>query len=198
MSLATFWNLWLIGENSSLIDREKALEKLGSSGKVKHLSMKRLVCQQIANQNNSDRLIFAIIGENMFCGNSLNYICWDGDDADIWNYVLLGLLNSTLLDWRFKITSTNNHVNNYEIDELPLPIGDTNGPRLSDSLIEISTIARKLEVCDRRDIKNLKNKLDKLVFKLYKLTNKEIKFVLQEMGATTEEINHALEVKANG
>ncbi len=193
-----FCRLEKIGENDSLIDSKKALEKLGDSEKVKHLSMKRLVCQQIANQNNSDRLIFAMIDENMFCGNSLNYVFWNGEDAETWNYVLLGLLNSTLLDWRFKITSTNNHVNNYEIDELPLPIGDTNGTRLGDRLIEISTIARKLEVCDSRDTKNLKNKMDMLVFKLYKLTNNEIKFVLKEMGATTEEIKHVLEVKANG
>jgi len=29
-------------------------------------------------------------------------------------------LNSELLNWRFKITSSNNHINNYELDELPV------------------------------------------------------------------------------
>ena len=89
-------------EKPSLIDHQKALQMLGESEKVEHLSMKRIVCQQIANQNNKDRLIFAPINENMFCGNSLNYICWIGDDADVWNSVLLGLLNSTLFDWRLR------------------------------------------------------------------------------------------------
>lgn len=30
------------------------------------------------------------------------------------------ILNSDLLNWRFKITSSNNHINNYELDELPI------------------------------------------------------------------------------
>jgi uncharacterized membrane protein YheB (UPF0754 family) len=35
-------------------------------------------------------------------------------------YYVLGLLNSQLFEWRFRLTSTNNHVNSYEVDSLPL------------------------------------------------------------------------------
>jgi len=31
------------------------------------------------------------------------------------------LLNSTLLDWRFNLTSTNNNINGYELEALPIP-----------------------------------------------------------------------------
>lgn len=181
-------------EKPSLIDKQKALSKLGTSQKVKHLSQSRLVCQQIANQNNSDRLIFAMIEKNTFCGNSLNYICWEGEDEGSWNEVLLGILNSTLLDWRFKITSTNNHVNNYEIDELPIPIKDINNPQLSDKFLAIGGIARELAACSLVQIEPLTNKLDKLVFTLYGLTKKEIKFVLEQMNKPPHRINDILEV----
>jgi len=36
-------------------------------------------------------------------------------------YFGLALLNSWLLNWRFKLTSSNNNVNAYEIDALPVP-----------------------------------------------------------------------------
>jgi hypothetical protein len=32
----------------------------------------------------------------------------------------LVLLNSSLWEWRFRLTSTNNHVNAYEIDSMPI------------------------------------------------------------------------------
>ncbi|MDA8802234.1 N-6 DNA methylase [Candidatus Poseidoniales archaeon] len=184
-------------EKPSLINQQKAIQMLGGSEKVKHLSMKRIVCQQIANQNNADRLIFAPIDENMFCGNSLNYICWVGDDAEIWNSVLLGLLNSTLLDWRFKITSTNNHVNNYEIDDLPLPLNESDDPKLSSELHEIAKITDQLKVCHTAGLARLRDSLDKMVFSLYDLTKEDIKFVLEQMGATRESTQFILGVKTN-
>jgi adenine-specific DNA-methyltransferase len=180
-------------EKPSLIDQMKALEMLGNSEKLQHLSMKRIVCQQIANQNNADRLVFAPIDENMFCGNSLNYVCWTGDDAGVWNSVLLGLLNSTLLDWRFKITSTNNHVNNYEIDDLPLPIDWSSQPKLTSELRHVAQIADELKRCNKEDIALLRNKLDKLIFHLYGLSEKDIEFVLQEMKSTEESKQFILE-----
>ena len=181
----------------SLIDKQKAFDKLGTSPKVKHLSQRRLVCQQISNQNNRDRLIFAMIEKNMFCGNSLNYICWEGEDEEAWNEVLLGILNSTLLDWRFRITSTNNHVNNYEIDDLPIPIEEVNHPQLTEQLLVIGKIARQLAVCTVDEIEPLTNKLDKLVFSLYGLTKKEKKVVLEQMNKPPHRINDILEVNIN-
>ena len=36
-------------------------------------------------------------------------------------FAILALLNSSLWEWRFRLTSTNNHVNAYEIDSMPFP-----------------------------------------------------------------------------
>ena len=65
------------------------------------------------------RLKFALVGEEILLGNSLNYIISDISEDFIFG--LYSIFNSILLDWRFCITSSNNHVNNYELDNLPLP-----------------------------------------------------------------------------
>ncbi|MCD9185166.1 MAG: N-6 DNA methylase [Pyrinomonadaceae bacterium] len=77
----------------------------------------RLICQQISNIEITKRLNFVLCKENDVLSNSCNYIS-AVDQRDLRNLQIL--LNSYLLNWRFKITSTNNHVNNYELAELPL------------------------------------------------------------------------------
>lgn len=77
----------------------------------------RLICQQISNAGQRVRLKFAWCGRNDILGNSCNYI---SGERKILSKLFL-LLNSAILNWRFKITSCNNHINNYELDELPVP-----------------------------------------------------------------------------
>lgn len=43
-------------------------------------------------------------------------------EDNIRSFALLALLNSHLLEWRFNLTSTNNHVSTSEIDALPIPV----------------------------------------------------------------------------
>jgi hypothetical protein len=62
------------------------------------------------------RIIACIIKPNNFCSDPINYIVRPQDDL----YYVLGLLNSQLFERRFRLTSTNNHVNSYEVDSLPL------------------------------------------------------------------------------
>lgn len=77
---------------------------------------KRLVCQQISNGGQKKRIRFVFCKEDDILGNSCNYI--SSDEETLAKMFLL--LNSSLLNWRFKITSSNNHINNYELDELPI------------------------------------------------------------------------------
>lgn len=100
---------------------------------------KRLVCQQISNQTQRVRLKFIVSNENDILGNSCNYITVPVDDIEI----VSALLNSALLNWRFKITSTNNHINNYELDELPL----INIEDLSTSIVNCQPVDRDKEIC---------------------------------------------------
>src|SRR5699024_5490011 len=90
--------------------------------KYKFVQKSRIVCQQISNINKEQRLSFGLVPENFILANSCNFITVEENDNNITLYYLLGLLNSKLLNWYFKLFSSNNHINNYELDMLPIPI----------------------------------------------------------------------------
>ena len=76
----------------------------------------RIGYQRGAAIDNWRRIIACIIEPNSFCSDTINYIVKSESNL----YFVLGLLNSQLFEWRFRLTSTNNHVNSYEVDSLPL------------------------------------------------------------------------------
>lgn len=113
---------------------------------------KRLICQQISNACCQKRLRFVYCDESDILGNSCNYI---SAKPEILSKLYL-LLNSSILNWRFKITSSNNHINNYELDELPLPNLDSVDGSLSF---------------------NTQPDLDSYIGSLYGLSKSEIEFI---------------------
>ena len=98
---------------------EKFLEE---TAKSKYISNSRLVCQQIANMAKKRRISFALVPPNVVLGNSCNFLSIDENKDGVDEFYLLGVLNSPLIDWFFKLSSSNNHINNYEIDTFPIPI----------------------------------------------------------------------------
>lgn len=114
---------------------------------------KRLVCQQISNQTQNVRLKFVECQENDVLGNSCNYITVDEKFLP----QMKSLLNCALLNWRFKITSSNNHINNYELDELPMI--DLN--LLTEKILKLDELKRNKKICS-----------------LYGLKDEEINFII--------------------
>ena len=116
---------------------------------------KRLVCQQISNQTQNVRLKFVECEKNDILGNSCNYIT-------VYEKLLpqmKAVLNSALLNWRFKVTSTNNHINNYELDELPMiDLG-----LITSEILSLDEVKRNERICS-----------------LYGLKEKEIKFIISQ------------------
>ncbi|GAA7043135.1 class I SAM-dependent DNA methyltransferase [Helicobacter pylori] len=91
---------------------------------------------------------------------------------------LVGLLNSRLLDWLFRKTSTNNHVNLYELETLPIPqITKSNQPTAH----KITDCAKQILEAKEKDPKantqELEKEIDALVYQLYNLTDEEIKII---------------------
>ena len=115
---------------------------------------KRVICQQISNIDIQKRLNFVFCEERDILANSCNYFSMD-DKMFLRNLVVL--MNSYLLNWRFKITSGNNHINNYELDELPL-----------------------LDVGNLRDLPDDELKRNIIISKLYGLNKKEIAYILTD------------------
>lgn len=97
-------------------------EFVESTAKKKFVHRTRLVCQQIANMAKKRRVSFALAPENVVLGNSCNFLSVDQNNDGVDEFYLLGVLNSPLIDWFFKLSSSNNHINNYEIDAFPIPV----------------------------------------------------------------------------
>ena len=134
---------------------EETFVQLKSSDFIKNdFRRKRLVCQQIANAGLKRRLKFVFCDETDILGNSCNYL--SGDRSILLKLNLI--LNSGLLNWRFKITSTNNHINNYELDELPIV---------------------DLQLIDENFCYQSQMELDEYVGEIYGLEKDELQFILQ-------------------
>ncbi|GAA6798041.1 class I SAM-dependent DNA methyltransferase [Helicobacter pylori] len=91
---------------------------------------------------------------------------------------LVGLLNSRLLDWLFRKTSTNNHVNLYELETLPIPkITKSNQPTAHKITDCAKAILEAKEKDPKANTQELEKEIDALVYQLYNLTDEEIKII---------------------
>ena len=98
---------------------DKFLKELSASDKLHHVRMKRIVGRQCSYMLKKRRLSFAMVNQNVIVGNSCNYLV---SESAAWPLeYLLGFLNSSIAEWRFRLTNSNNHVGNYEIDQIPVP-----------------------------------------------------------------------------
>ncbi len=77
----------------------------------------RIVLARVVNMDTERRLKAALVGPGVFLGDMTNFLAELNLPA---NY-LLGLLNSRILNWRFKLTSTNNYISAAEVHALPIP-----------------------------------------------------------------------------
>ncbi|MFP6340237.1 Eco57I restriction-modification methylase domain-containing protein [Helicobacter pylori] len=91
---------------------------------------------------------------------------------------LVGLLNSRLLDWLFRKTSTNNHVNLYELETLPIPqITKSNKPTADKIIVLVDKILKSKAKDPKANTQRLEKEIDALVYQLYHLTDEEIKII---------------------
>ena len=116
---------------------------------------KRLICQQVSNAGLKKRLKFVFCDETDILGNSCNYLSGDENILSKLNLIL----NSSLMNWRFKITSTNNHINNYELGELPIA---------------------DLHLIDENYNYQSQRELDEYIGNIYGLGKEELQFILQK------------------
>lgn len=80
-----------------------------------------LVCQEITGTVDPRRLIFTLVekpSENFLFGDTVQKIILRKQAL---SKVVLAVLNSQLMDWCFRKTSTNNHIGGYELEALPFP-----------------------------------------------------------------------------
>jgi len=154
----------------SYVDLQDLLGSGVLGSKTKYINSNRLVGQQIANMGLKKRLRFAFCAKGVV-GNSCNFIT-SGNQDKFNLHFLLGLFNSLLLNWRFKLTSTNNHVNNYEIDDLPIVA--VNSKNLS-LVRKIADLVK--EQCDNF-CEDRQKSVDALVFLMYGLNLEDVQYLV--------------------
>lgn len=145
----------VVDKNGEFVEIESFLNKKSDDFKVHDFNKERLICQQISNIDTERRLKFVFCEKTDILGNSCNYIVSTRKQSDLKK--LFYILNSGLLNWRFKITSSNNHINNYELDELPI--------------VDIDSF-------ELNDFSNDENDTNETVCKLYGLTKTEANYIL--------------------
>lgn len=122
-----------------------------------------LVCREVLQVGEARRLQFALLEQPLVIGNSVRYLRPNGIDP----FLLLALLNSSLLEWYFRAFSHTYHVKGYEILRLPaLPPGSGAESRLSSG-------ARYLLSVNGRD-GSVDRALDRLVYSVFSLEDEEI------------------------
>lgn len=98
---------------------------------------------------------------------------------------VLALLNSKLLDWLFRKTSTNNHCNMYKLVDLPIPSATPAQQKPIIALVDKILAAKKDD--PQADTRKEEQKIDLLAYHLYGLSFDEAKII--DEGLTKEEFN---------
>jgi type I restriction-modification system DNA methylase subunit len=98
----------------------KFLEGASPDSKAFHHRHPRVVIQEASPQNNFRRIIAALLPHGEFCNHTINYCPQPAARMPL--EFIVGLLNSTLADWYFRLGSTNAHVSHYQIYNLPCPV----------------------------------------------------------------------------
>ena len=148
-----------------------------ATAKRGHIFRERIVCQQVSNIHLEKRLKFAKIPSGIVLGNSCNFLALNKSlfNNGISLSYLLGILNSSLLNWRFKITNSNNHISNYELAELPI---------IAPTLQEKQQVENLVQLIEEGKHANMLHMLDAVVFKLYNLSEEEEDYVMSKYPKT--------------
>ncbi len=90
-----------------------------NSAKAQHHEQPRVGWQESSPQNNFRRIIAAPVPKDEFCNHLINYI--PAQDSQLQLDLVIALLNSRILEWYFRLASTNAHVSHYQVHNLPVP-----------------------------------------------------------------------------
>jgi hypothetical protein len=153
------------------------------------INKRRIATQRITGVDEKLRIVATLIDPPVYFADSTNSITRKESSLYELEY-LLGLLNSKLFQWRFKLTSTNNNVGTNELNSMPVRQIDF-VDRLDKAQHDrvISLVSRMLALYKqhprtpqeqemvKREIQSVAGQMNSLVYELYGLTEEDIKIV---------------------
>jgi hypothetical protein len=100
--------------------------------------VRRIAVQRITGVDERQRLVAALVETPCWFADSTNSIA-AVSGADMSLEYLVALLNSDLMQWRFRLTSTNNNVGTNELEGLPIFVCDVDDVESRKAIEEIKT-----------------------------------------------------------
>jgi hypothetical protein len=149
--------------------------------KLDSLKRERVGLQRGAAVDNWRRLIACIIPAGVYCFDTVLLMVPEKLDKRI----LIALVNSDLWEWRFRATSTTNHVNEYELAELVVPpclLDIQSQPyrktcEFIDRLFKSPAGQVRRSECQQVSEESVDFKIDSLIFQSYGLSESDIEVV---------------------
>lgn len=170
------------GENRYL--NEKLFRNMKQRAeKLNFLNQERIGLQRGAAVDNWRRLIACLIPTNYYSFDTILLL----SPKSIDKLILLGLLNSDLWEWRFRCTSTTNHINEYELIDLVVPpcLLDQNSEeyRTLWDLVKKVLSGALVRRSEHQEIAtgSVDFEIDELIFRLYGLNESEIVLVKKSL-----------------
>jgi Alw26I/Eco31I/Esp3I family type II restriction m6 adenine DNA methyltransferase len=178
-----------LNSRSSRPDEFVAFERLRNSMKtssrIRHVGAPRIACQQVSNRTQRWRLKFANIPSDAVLANSCNYVFFEDANDDLVSF-LLGILNSEVINWRFELSNTNNHVSIRELKQLPLPYRKSISKSLFRDLVSEVNSTQEQEDGSFAV-------LDALVFSIYGFSKKETRNILKMRKTPRDEMQQIVD-----
>ena len=138
-----------------------------------YYSKRRIVMQEVSNQNQEFRTKAIISPPNYICGHSTNSLTPLLENTDLEYY--LGIINSKAFNYYYDYFSYTNHITVSGISQIPIP------KLLGEEAFNIESIVLKIinmkEMKIKDGIEELERKIDQIVYHLYGLTDSEIKII---------------------
>ena len=135
----------------------------------------KIIVQEIRNISLKDRIVACYDEEQLYCLQSTNVIN-RRPEADVNLKYLLALINSSTLNWFFRVCfPSNNHIASNQLSQLPIP--KANNQMQVEIVKYVDQIINTKKKEHESDISEFEHEIDKLVYELYELTGDEIAII---------------------
>jgi hypothetical protein len=158
-------------------------------------SSRRIATQRITGVDERLRIVATIIEPKSYFADSTNSISLSENSKYSLEYIL-AIMNSSLMQWRFKVTSTNNNVGTNELSSLPFRAIDFLNIEERNIFQTIHNLVKQLEDSYRtligmdlnstheyltRKVEMLHENIDEHVFELYGITKHEKEIIVRKV-----------------
>jgi hypothetical protein len=142
----------------------------------------KILVQRIRNPRLKKRIIAAYDEQGFINGTGLSNILLNGETKDVSLKFILGLVNSSLINYWFSYYFKDVNIKPDQLRKIPIRKGQDNEQKLIVMLVDkILSLSKDNDYCQNKikqaKVKEYERKIDQMVYMLYGLTEEEIQIV---------------------